>query len=93
METKSFCWECYTCNELTGETGWYIKYITVFANDKQAAKDKLKLFPHFDCIITNTWSGKELDEREIGYYANGANYIVLESPYVTEGGKLIDVIY
>ena len=46
-----FNFHVYTCNPETGEGGWFIKFVCVKANDKAEAKERLKLFPHFDEII------------------------------------------
>ena len=51
MELKAYQFEIYTCNEITGETGWDIKFRTVLAYSKKEAKELLRETPFFDCII------------------------------------------
>jgi hypothetical protein len=53
---KAFNYEVYTCNPQTGERGWDIKMVSVFAEDKTEARQNLKQFvPHFDVDILFNW--------------------------------------
>ena len=74
-----FNFEIYTCNPETFETGWDIKFVSVFAEDKADAKEKLKDFPLFDCIILFNFGGCELDEEELNLLNNGVKYFVRHS--------------
>lgn len=70
---KAFSFEIYTKNPLTGETGWDIQFVNVFAEDMAAAKQQLKLIPDYDCIILFNHE-TELDEFDIDRLAEGYNY-------------------
>lgn len=48
---KKFNYEIYTNNALTGESGWDIMFVSVFAEDKKVAREMLSYFPNFDCVI------------------------------------------
>lgn len=53
---ENFCFEIYTVNPATKETGWGIKNVVVIADDKKQAIRRIKRYPLFDCIITsNDW--------------------------------------
>ena len=55
---KQYCFEIYTINAETKETGWDIEHIVVLADDADQAREKIKNYPLFDCIITmNDWYG------------------------------------
>ncbi len=49
---KYFIFEIYTCNELTGEKGWEIKFVAVCAKDTTTAKRLVKDYPNFDTVIS-----------------------------------------
>jgi hypothetical protein len=51
MKNKYFVYEIYVCNQVTGQTGWDIKFIGVKADTRKEAREKLNKFPHFDCVI------------------------------------------
>jgi hypothetical protein len=54
IAVKEYNFEVYTCNPQTGECGWDIKMVSVFADSMKAAKQALKdAVPHFDEIILN----------------------------------------
>jgi hypothetical protein len=48
---KAFNFEIYTENPETGETGWEIKFIDVFAFDIKEARMLLTKVPNYDCVI------------------------------------------
>ena len=53
---KEFCFEIYTNHPKTGEGGWDIENIVVHAETIKIARDIIKSYPLFDCIITtNDW--------------------------------------
>lgn len=52
---KAYNYEIYTVNEQTGETGWDIKFRTIFAETREEAKQILKNSPFFDCVILFNW--------------------------------------
>ncbi len=56
---KYFNFEIYTSDPLTKTTGWEIKTVSVKAENKQEAKEKLKNFPNFDVIILFNFSHEE----------------------------------
>lgn len=73
---KAFNFEVYTCNPTTGETGWDIKFPTVFADSMEQAKAFLRTsYPNFDCIILFNY-GIEIKDgsKEAKHYATGASY-------------------
>jgi len=43
--------EIYTCNKKTGETGWDIHYVDVKAETRAQARENIKKYPYFDCVI------------------------------------------
>jgi UDP-N-acetyl-D-mannosaminuronic acid transferase (WecB/TagA/CpsF family) len=45
--------EIYTVCPITKTMGWDIEIVGVKANNYKEAKEKLKNYPLFDCIITN----------------------------------------
>ena len=59
-----FNFEIYTIDPLTGQTGWEIICVSVKAENKAEAKEKLKQFPNFDCIITFNYEHKEYETSE-----------------------------
>ena len=50
--------EIYTLNPETKETGWDIKFILVKGRSRNEARERLKNYPLFDCVIT--WEGYEI---------------------------------
>lgn len=58
METaiNEFNFEVYTKHPKTGETGWDLKFVSVIADTKEEAKEYLKQWPLFDCIITHDYT-------------------------------------
>ena len=46
-----FNFEVYMKHPVTGEEGWEIKFVSVLAETKDAAKDILKTVSDFDCVI------------------------------------------
>lgn len=72
--TNEYDFEIYTTNPETGETGWDIKFIRVYATDRKTARTIVSTFPNYDCVITSANGGKatgegrwiELDSREYG---------------------------
>lgn len=71
MLKKLWVYETYTCNPVTGDGGWDIKYVAVVAENKEQARELVKTFPHFDCIILTAVTGSELSERDMKAYAAG----------------------
>lgn len=58
---ESYCFEIYTLNPETKETGWEIKFVEVLANSMREAREKIKSFPLFDCVITSgQWPAKSV---------------------------------
>lgn len=81
MKKRAWNFEVYTCNPITGQEGWDLIFVSVFADNKQEAKDNLKKFvPDFDEIILFN-RVTELDEQESDIYASGANYFYTDSNY------------
>ena len=77
MSKKIFNFECYECNPFTKEEGWNIVFVSVFANDKQEAKEVLKTkVPNFDTIILFNYGGVDIKDGsvEAKIYANGEDY-------------------
>jgi hypothetical protein len=74
---NEYDFEIYTKNPETGETGWDIKFVRVYAKTRNEAGETLKTFPDFDCVITRANGGmvrdnglqgtyRELNHREYG---------------------------
>lgn len=56
---KTNCFEIYTKNPETNESGWDIINVEVISDTVKEAKEKIKNYPLFDCIITcNDWHHK-----------------------------------
>lgn len=68
---KIFNFECYFCNPVTGETGWTIEFVNVYAESKAQAKELLKTIPNFDCVILFDYE-IDIDEspKDVTNYAN-----------------------
>jgi hypothetical protein len=77
---KTYNFEIYTKCPLTGQTGWEIKCISVFADSKADAKSKLTDYPLFDVIILFNYE-RDMNETDVQYYANGFDYLLTEYPY------------
>lgn len=71
---KQFNFEVYTKHPLTDESGWDIKWVGVFAESKEQAKELLKSFPLFDFIITFNFGGLDLDGEELELYNGGVTF-------------------
>lgn len=74
---KQYKFECYFKNPLTGESGWDIKFICIFAIDKVVAKILLRKMENFDCIILYEGeeyfnladcTAEEFQQYKTGYY-------------------------
>lgn len=53
---KEYCFEIYTIDPNTGEGGWDIENVIVHAESPSKARDIIKTFPLYDCVITmNDW--------------------------------------
>jgi hypothetical protein len=68
---KASRFEIYTKNELTGETGWDIKFRYVIGERKEAMEE-LKNTPYFDCVILYdfTIDIDDIDSEIIGQLIN-----------------------
>lgn len=78
---KAYNFEIYTSNPETGEEGWDIKLVSVFAEDGQEARLSLKWnVPNFESIILFNRS-TELSENETAIYATGAKYFYTDGNY------------
>jgi hypothetical protein len=85
--TKSYRFEIYTKDPITGHGGWEIKFIHVFAKTKEQAKEKLKEYPLFDTIIL--YDGEqEMTDAEIKKYANGYDFLNATDEDFEKGGKV-----
>lgn len=71
---KQYNFECYTKHPQTGETGWDIKWVGVFADSKEDARELLKSFPNFDCVLTFNFGGLDLDGLELDLFNNGIRF-------------------
>jgi hypothetical protein len=54
-----FNFEIYTACPKTGVSGWDIKNVSVKAETRKEAREKVKTFPYFDCIINFNFEHKE----------------------------------
>jgi hypothetical protein len=71
---KAFNYEIYTKNPITGEGGFNIRFVSVFAEDHRKAKEVLRSVPNFDIVILFNFE-TDLDDREEVFYSNGHLYI------------------
>lgn len=63
IEMKVYNFEVYLSNPKTGEPGWDIQMVSVFAATKPEARENLKRFvPNFDCVILFNWEGNLKDK-------------------------------
>jgi len=75
MPTNTFNFEVYMKNPETGEEGWEIEFINVFASDLQEAKHKLEeLVPDFDVIILFNHSVPMSDDDKDLFYNSGRHF-------------------
>ena len=59
---REHCFEIYTLNPVTRETGWDIEHVVVVADNKKEAVKKIKKYPLFDCIISyGDWWGNNAE--------------------------------
>ena len=69
-ELQEFNWELYTINPETKETGWDIKFASVIAESHEQAKEILKQWPLFDCIILHNYSTR-FDAKKYPMFTKG----------------------
>ncbi len=58
-QNKYWNFEIYTSDPVTGTTGWEIENVSVKAETKAEAREQLKKYPNFDCIILFNFEHKE----------------------------------
>jgi len=68
---KYFNFEVYTSDPITKTTGWEITTLSVKAESKQEAKEKLKDYPNFDVIILYNFFH---EEEESSNFLQTQNY-------------------
>lgn len=74
MEVFEFNFEVYTKNPFTGEMGWDIKFVSVFANSKDDAKEYLKKWNLFDCIILHNFTTPSESTFKVGSIVDSVGY-------------------
>ena len=75
---KYFNLEIYVCNEVTGETGWDILFISVRANSIEEAVKNIKDYPNFDVIILFNFSHEENEDSIFLRTENYPEFKILE---------------
>lgn len=97
--THKFNFEIYTKNPKTGESGWDIKFVSVFASSKPEAIRKLKeLVNYFDEIILYDYT-IPMNDNDYEFFYEGYHYIhekrgeqgrVPNEDDYSEGGEITD---
>ena len=62
---KKYLFEIYLKNPVTGERGWSIEHIFVYAENRDGAKKVLNSLPDFDCII-DSLGAYDIDMANLG---------------------------
>ena len=62
---KRYQFECYFRNTETGERGWSIEHVFVYAENRDGAKKVLNSLPDFDCII-DSLGAYDIDMANLG---------------------------
>ena len=71
---NTYNFEIYTKNPRTGETGFDIAFINVYAKSNKEAREILKQTPDFDCIILDNspeWDSVPATKEELRTYRQG----------------------
>lgn len=71
-QNKKFGFEVYTVHPVTKDGGWDIKFVEVIANDKKEAREILKTWELFDCVILFNY---EVKQEATPFYKHG---VILE---------------
>lgn len=74
QKAKIYNFEIYTCNPITKEEGWDIKFVTVVADSKMEAREKLKDVPNFDVVILFDYSMEVTIDDSFTTASNGTQY-------------------
>jgi hypothetical protein len=75
---KYFNFEIYTSDPITGTTGWEIEMVSVKAETKIDAKEKLKDYPNFDVIILFNFSHEEEEKSSFLQTQNYPEFKILK---------------
>jgi hypothetical protein len=75
---KYYNFEIYTSDPISGTTGWEIEMLSVKAETKQDAKEKLKDYPNFDVIILFNFSHEEDENSDFLVTENYPNFKILK---------------
>lgn len=59
-----FNFEIYTSDPVSGTTGWDIKMVSVRASNREEARESLKEFPYFDCVILFNFQHSEKESHD-----------------------------
>lgn len=71
---KEYNFEIYTKHPVTNDSGWDIRFASCFADSKESAKEIIKSYPLFDCIILYNFGGIELSGYELDLYNDGVMF-------------------
>lgn len=77
-----FNFEIYTSDPITGTSGWDIQMVSVKAETKLEAKEKLKSYPNFDVIILFNFYHKENETADFLQTQNYPEYQVLKRFFI-----------
>jgi hypothetical protein len=72
-EKRTYNFEIYLVEPISGQSGWEIVIIDVFAESRKEAESILGTVPNFDEIILFNYDAK-MDEGDIAAWAMGDNY-------------------
>ena len=61
---KYFNFEIYTIDPITGTAGWEINMVSVKADTKLLAKNKLYDYPNFDCVILYNFEHEAVESAD-----------------------------
>ena len=74
--------EIYTIDPVSKTTGWDIKMVSVKSNTIAEARENLKKYPFFDCIILFNYSHSENETAEFLEVSNYPKFEILKKVFV-----------
>lgn len=77
MKDQCIKFEIYTLHPETKDIGYDIKWVVVYGvSSIEDAKEKIKLFPDFDCIRESYYLD-QMSDSEIANYRDGRDFVEL----------------
>jgi hypothetical protein len=76
-----FNYEIYTCDPITGTTGWEIQNISVRAETRKEARELIKNYPNFDVIILYNFEHKEAETAKFLIADHYPDYKIIDRIY------------